>query len=142
MLTALKWILGVLSCLLAFLAPAQDALFAILVFIVVDLVVGIWASMKRGEKFISWKLRHTITRKIAPYFVAVLVAMHFEHHFLAGTWLEGIPLMKSISTFVALSELKSIFERLGEITGLDFWAFFKERLQPFVKPTTPLKDQD
>lgn len=138
--TLIKWFFGVTGCILAFLAPAQDALMAVVAFVAIDLVVGIWASMKRGEPFISWKLRFSITRKIAPYFVAILCAMYFEEHFLIGTWLEGIPLMKSISTFVALSELKSIFERLGEITGLDFWAFFQEHLQPSAKPATPPKD--
>ncbi len=138
--TVLKWFLGVLSCMAAFLAPAGDALFAVFLLVVIDLVVGIWASMKRGEPFISWKMRHTITRKIAPYFVAILCSMYFENHFLKGTWLEGVPMMKSIATFTALSELKSVFERLGEITGLNFWEFFQERLQPTVKPSVPVKE--
>lgn len=130
----LKWLLGVASCAVAFMAPAHDALVGVVVFIIIDLVVGVWASRKRGEPFTSWKLRHTVTRKIAPYFVAILCAMYFENNFLNGTWLNGVPLMKSISTFIALSEIKSIFERLGEITGLDFWKFIQERLQPTAKP--------
>ncbi len=52
----------------------------------------------------------------------------------------GIPLMKAIAGFIAVAEVKSIFENLGQITGLDFWTALRERLQPAVKQ--PPKDPE
>lgn len=130
----LKWLVGVPLAILAFLTPVSDAMFGVCALIGVDLIVGVWAAKVRGEKILSWKLRQTVTRKVAPYLTALVVAQHIEAQFFAGTWLAGVPLMKGFAGFIAMSEGKSVFERLGEITGLDFWKFFQERLQPKVKP--------
>lgn len=130
--SAWKLILKLAFWLLAFTQPAHKALIAVLGLIVADLLVGVWASKKRGEPFVSWKLRHTVTRKIAPYFVAITCALYIEKEFF-----EALPLMKSIAGFIAISEGKSIFERLGEITGLDFWSVIREKLQPAAKASSP-----
>lgn len=131
-----KWLLSVLFWLVAFTAPARESMGAILFLIVTDLIVGVWASKVRGEPFISWKLRHTVTRKIAPYFVAIICALDIEQRFFSS-----IPLMKAVAGLIAVSEGKSIFERLGEITGLDFWNVIREKLQPTVKLKETPKDK-
>jgi phage-related holin len=124
-----NWLAKVAVLLLLFTRPAHDSMAAVLVLIAVDFVVGVWASKRRGEPFVSWRWRHSITRKLFPYQVAIVCALFIEEKFFAG-----IPLMKTIAGFIAMSEGKSIFENLGEITGLDFWTVIRERLQPAKRP--------
>jgi hypothetical protein len=47
-----------------------------------------------------------------------------------GTVLEALQLMKATAAFITGAELKSVFENLGSISGLDFWTFIKQKLQP------------
>ncbi len=121
----LKWLMSVLFWLAAFTAPAHESMLAVIVLVAVDLFVGIWAAKKRGEKIVSYKLRRTVTTKIFPYQVAVVCALFIEQQFFTG-----IPLMKAIAGFIAVAESRSIYERLGEISGLDFWSVLREYLQP------------
>jgi hypothetical protein len=127
--TLAKWLSTFAFWVLTFIAPAREAMIAVAVLVVVDLFVGVWAAKKRGEAIVSWKLRHTVTRKIFPYQVAIICALYIENNFFSG-----LPIMKAIAGFIAISEAKSLFERLGEITGLDFWSVIRERLQPTTKP--------
>lgn len=132
----LQWVLSLCSWLILLTLPAQDSMIAVGVLVTIDLIVGIWAAKKRGEKITSYGLRRTITTKVFPYEVAVLCAYYVENHFFAA-----IPIMKAISGFIAIAETKSIFENLGQITGLNFWEAIREKLQPAVKeaPKDPPK---
>ena len=126
----LQWVATALAWIVLFTRPAYDSMMAVLVLVCVDLAVGIWAAKKRGEPITSYGFRRSITTKIAPYQVAVLLGYYVDKEFSLG-----IPLMKAIAGFIAVAELKSIFENLGQITGLDFWTAIKEKLQPAVKAT-------
>jgi hypothetical protein len=125
MSSVLSWLVKVVALLVLFTRPAHDAMIAVIVLIAADFIVGVWASLRRGEKFVR---RHTITRKLFPYQVAVVCALYIEEKFFSG-----IPLMKAVAGFIAMAEGKSIFENLGTITGLDFWSVIRERLQPTVR---------
>lgn len=132
-----NWLAKIALLITLFTRPAHDSMVAVFVLIAVDFAVGVWASRRRGEPFVSWKWRHSITRKLVPYQVAVICALYIEEKFFPG-----IPLMKSIAAFVAMSEGKSIFENLGEITGLDFWTVIREKLQPTKRHDEAKKDAD
>lgn len=114
--------------LLVFTSPAHAAMAAVIALVVADLIVGVWAAKKRGEKITSFGLRRTVTTKILPYQFAILCSHLVEQQFLSA-----IPLMKATAGFIAVAEMKSIFENLGQITGLDFWTFIREKIQPTVK---------
>ncbi len=131
----IQWLASLWAWVVLFTRPAHESMVAVIVLVAVDLIVGVWAAHKRGEKIVSYGLRRTITTKIFPYQVAVLCAYYVDEKFALG-----LPLMKAVAGFIAVAEAKSIFENLGQITGLDFWTAIRERLQPSVKE--PPKDKD
>ena len=125
-----NWALRFALWIWLFTAPTHDSMIAVIVLVFADFIGGVWAAKKRGEKITSWGIRRTITTKILPYQFAILCSHLVETQFLGG-----IPLMKATAGFIAVAELKSVFENLSQITGLDFWLALKEKLQPVIKPT-------
>jgi phage-related holin len=107
------------SWLLVLLAPVRGALIATLCLVVGDLLTGIWAARIRGERITSTKLRHTIVKALG-YELAILFA------FIGQTFmLPDIPIISIMAGFVVATELLSIYENLGTITGTDFLAVVK-----------------
>lgn len=88
-----------------------------------DLITGIWASVKRGEKFTSWGLRKTAS-KVLAYELAVVLAFVIESNFLTF-----LPLVKTIAGFIAATEGKSGLENLSKITGIDLWSSIRNAIQ-------------
>ena len=110
--------------------PTYGSMATVIILITVDFVTGVWAAKKRGEKITSWGWRRTIHTKMVPYYIALLCAHLVDLTIFKGTVLESLQLMKATAAFIAGAELKSVFENLGSISGLDFWTFIKEKLQP------------
>ncbi len=125
-----------------YLAPIHQTMAAVFVFVIADFVTGLWASLKRGEKFQSRRLRETLGKAIA-YQLALVVSLVFEP--FAG----GVPVVKVVSGFIAWTEFQSFVENISSITGKDLWAAVRAKLQPAAanqstaaQPTTPQpKDQ-
>lgn len=92
-------------------------------FILFDFITGIWKAKKLDIPITSKKMRNTIGKGCA-YMIAILVAHLFELTFSAGV----IPLMKIVAFFIASAEIKSIYENLGTVSGLDFWTYIKDKL--------------
>ena len=119
------WGLQALALLCVFLFPIRHYLIGVGVLVFADFVVGAWASVKRGERLKSRRMRETVGKLLA-YQVAVITGFILDG-------LIGIPdafVARCISGFIALTEAKSIFENLGSITGLDFWSIVLDRLKP------------
>lgn len=133
--TILSAVLKALGWVAFYVQPTYSAMFTVVVLVGVDWATGIWSAKKRGEKIDSWGWRRTIYSKIIPYQIAILCSHLVDINILLGTIFEPIQLMKATSAFIAGAELKSVFENLGSISGLDFWTFIKERLQPAAKET-------
>lgn len=125
-----SWVIRLALWTWLFTAPTHDSMLAVVVIVFADFISGVWAAKKRGEKITSYGIRRTITTKILPYQFAILCSHLVEKQFLTE-----VPLMKATAGFIAVAELKSVFENLGALTGLDFWNALKEKLQPAVKPT-------
>jgi phage-related holin len=130
LLSALGWLAKAGFWVFVFTRPAHDSMLAVIALVAADFIAGIWAAKKRGEKITSYGIRRTITTKIFPYQFAILCSQLVEQQFITG-----IPLMKATAGFIAVAEMKSIFENLGSITGLDFWSALKEKIQPSNKLT-------
>lgn len=98
--------------LCAVFAPISGMLTAAFVLICADMVFGCWASLKRGERLRSDRLRATVV-KIVVYLAAICLA------FLAGVYLMSgaLPLAAIVAGLIGTVELKSIFENLDEIAG-------------------------
>ena len=97
------------------IAPIQASMTAVCALVLCDLVTGVWAAVKRGEKFTSWGLRKTAS-KILAYELAIVLAYVMESAFLPS-----LPVVKGIAGFIAATEFKSNLENLSRITGLDLW---------------------
>jgi phage-related holin len=102
-----------------YFAPVLASMAAIGVFIIVDFISGLMVAYRTGESITSKKMRDTIGKSVA-YMLAILVGQIFELQFLSA-----VPVMKIIALFIASAELKSIYENLGKITGLDSWTLIK-----------------
>lgn len=119
----MKWASSVLTAVVAYFAPVHAALGAAIALVVVDLLTGLIASMKRNESFTSAKLKVTVA-KTALYLVAICVA-HVAQRHLTG---ETIPIQNLVTTVIGLTEAKSILENLDAIHGRSLWAAIIEKL--------------
>ena len=98
---------------LAFLAPIQNIIFGVLFLIVCDLVTGVTAAVKKKEKITSSKLSRTIS-KVLVYFITIVVCHVINQHLLFGP--DVVPLENLVTSFIALTELKSILENLDKMS--------------------------
>lgn len=97
--------------IIAYFTPVREIIHVMLIFLAIDTISGIWASLKAREKFESKKLRKTIN-KFLWYTIAVMLAWMMERTFsLNWTYLTNI-----IGGFICFVELKSIFENITRIT--------------------------
>lgn len=94
--------------------PISDFLIGVMVLVLVDLYTGIQAAKKRKEKLRSHGFRKSII-KIKDYFLAILLAQIIEK-----IWLEGIPLVHTISFAIAFVEFRSNLENISEVTDVKF----------------------
>lgn len=117
------WVAKALTLLLAFIAPVQAILIASLSLVLIDAVVGVWASVKERKKITSHKLRRTLVKSIA-WMVAILVG-----HVMETYMIDGVPVVKTVAGLIAITEGKSIFENLYRITGVNFWQMILDKLQ-------------
>lgn len=120
--TLSQWAFQLLLWLSIYFAPVAASMVAIGVFVAVDFCTGLWIARRNGIPITSKKMRDTVGKTVA-YMIAILIAHIFQLQFTPA-----IPLMKIIALFIASAEIKSIYENLGSITGLDFWSLIKKKL--------------
>jgi len=106
-----SWIAQLFVMIIAYFTPIHEIIHVMLVFLVIDTISGIWASLKKKEKFESGKLRKTVY-KFLWYTVAVMLAWMMEKTFKLG-WAN---LASITGGFICFVELKSIFENITRIT--------------------------
>ena len=108
----MKYVPKFLLVLLMVFAPIQAAIITVFVLIMADLVTGVYAAWKSEELITSSGLRRTIT-KLCVYEAALLLG------FLTQTYLTGpyVPVSTIVSTFIGVTELKSVIENLNSISG-------------------------
>jgi hypothetical protein len=101
---------------MAILAPIQMVLVSVGVLILADLITGILAAHKKGEKIRSSAMRRTIS-KIVVYNTAVLTGFLLETYLLASIF----PVAKLVAGVIGLVEFKSILENGNVILGQDIF---------------------
>jgi hypothetical protein len=126
-----KAALNVAVVAIAFLAPVHNLLSLSLGLVFADLILGVLAARKRGEKIESRKLRQTMA-KIVAYELGIVFAFIIESNFSFG-----LPLVKIVGSVIGLTETKSVFENLHTITGVDFLQIVLQKLQPPTAPKDP-----
>lgn len=100
------------ASLLAVFAPVKAALVTILVLVAIDLITGIWVSVKNKQQITSAGLKRTII-KLFVYEAAMCLAF-LVHQYLTG---DTFPADKIVAAMVGLTELKSCVENLQLISG-------------------------
>jgi len=117
-----SWIWKGLTWIGVFIAPVKPLMVAIGTLIIIDLVLGVWAAVKKKEKITSRGLSRTIT-KLVTYQLAIISSLIMESYFAAG-----IPIVKIISGLIAITEFKSILENTTRLTGINFWEIMMKRI--------------
>jgi phage-related holin len=112
--------------LIAYFSPIQALFHVILFFIVVDWITGVYSSYKCNVQITSFKLRATI-EKFVFYNIAVMITFVFQKELFFNFNLANI-----VAGYIAVTELKSIFENIFKITKLDILSAilqsFKEKI--------------
>lgn len=106
------YVTGLVISLAAIFAPIKELFLVTLVLILVDLISGILAARKKGQKIQSAGLRRTFT-KLLVYMTGIGIGFLIEQFMLEGF----IPVSKLAAGLISLVEGKSIFENLDIING-------------------------
>jgi len=105
------YLAGVLGWLFSFVIPIKDFLILTTALVILDLITGVLAAKKRGEKIRSRALMRT-TIKLTLYFSALLATQGVQVVFA-----EKIPLTYITAFTIAITELKSLLENVDAGTG-------------------------
>lgn len=103
-----------MSCF-AVLTPIYPLMIVVTIFIGLDLITGIWKSIRNGKEIKSSIMAHSISKAVL-YQIAILSSFLMETYVFGG-----IPVVKLVGGFIATVEFKSILENISSITGIDIW---------------------
>lgn len=103
-----------LLAIVAALAPIQAIIISVGLLIMADMITGILAARKRGEKISSAAMRRTVS-KMLIYELAVVSGFLLEHYIMGGL----VPISKVVASVIGMVEFKSMLENINKITGLD-----------------------
>ena len=121
------YLIHLVMSIFAVIAPLQETVLAMGFIIFADMVMGIIASLKIGEKITSKKLRLTAT-KMVVYNILLLVSFITEKYMVS--W---VPFTRICLAFLGITEIYSIGESFQNITGLSFINYLKIQINKFVK---------
>jgi phage-related holin len=112
MLTILKaFVVLAVAAVLDWLVPVKTFVAATLLLVVADLVTGVQAARRRNEAVNSKGLRRSVL-KFSMYCVAIIAA-----HTMQTVYFHTFPLVFGISAYISATELWSILENVGQVTG-------------------------
>jgi len=110
-----------------FFAPIVTVMCAILVLMLIDLIVGVIASKKRGEKFSSTKLGNSGI-KLLLYLIGIITG-----HLMALYFIPGIPWVNIVAGLIGATKVVSIFENISDVTGTNFIRYIKDTIVKYRK---------
>lgn len=106
------WLTATMLSVLAIFAPIKALLLTTGIIIFADLIIGIIAAHKRGEKITSSGIRRTVTKSFV-YLSAIMLGFLVETFMLEGF----IPISKIVGGLIGVVEIKSVLESLNDIHG-------------------------
>ena len=123
----------------SYFTPIKEIVHVMLIFLAMDTISGIWASLKGGDKLQSSKLRTTVY-KFLWYTVAVMLSLMMEKTF-GFSWTR---LAALVGGFICSVELVSIFENISKITGDPIFArivrVIKKKSSETIQEVTSTKE--
>lgn len=108
---------------ISLLAPIHSMIIATGVLIIADMILGIWAAKKRGEKITSAGMRRTIS-KFFVYQIVLITGFVIEIWLLQGLF----PISKLVAGVIAVVEGKSLLENANTIYGSPIFKDIIEKL--------------
>ena len=114
------------SWISSFIMSVATFLSFTLVIVLVDLYTGRMAAKHRGEAIKSSGYRQSV-KKYVLYMLGILISELFIRVFLLP-----IPLTYMVAGVIALTEVKSIFENIETVTGVDLWGYVGEKLTRLI----------
>ena len=114
------------SWIASFIVSVASFLSFTLVIVLVDLYTGRMAAKHRGEAIKSSGYR-TSVKKYILYMLGILISELFIRVFSLP-----IPLTYMVAGVVALTEIKSIFENIETVTGVDLWGYVGEKITRLI----------
>lgn len=118
---------GFFAWVIHFVAPTWPFILLMMSLVLVDLFTGVRAAKKRGEPIQSKKLRRTV-EKISLYGAAILLSKGMEDVFNLPV---DVTYMAAFA--ICLTEVKSNFENIYEVTGTDVWSSIIDMISPKKK---------
>lgn len=118
-----EWFEKIIVASLAALAPIHPIMISVGFLILADLITGIWAAKKRGEKVSSAAMRRTVS-KIFIYQMVIIGGFVLETYLLGGL----IPVSKIAAGVIGLVEFKSMLENSGHIVGDDIFKMILKKI--------------
>lgn len=114
------------SWISSFIMSVATFLSFTLVIVLVDLYTGRMAAKHRGEAIKSSGYRQSV-KKYVLYMIGILISELFIRVFSLP-----IPLTYMVAGVVALTEIKSIFENIETVTGVDLWGYVGEKITRLI----------
>lgn len=105
--------------LIALMAPLYDILGAVMLLIVIDFLTGLGAAYKLRESVSAAKMRNTVNKFL--FYTLTIIAAHLVEVKITP----ALPWLNIISGFIALTELRSIFDNFNRIFGINIFNYIK-----------------
>lgn len=115
---------------LMYLSPVKNFVHLVSALIIIDLMTGILASWKSGEKITASRMAKTIY-KLILYSVAI-IATYLVQMIAA----DGVGLVRICALIIGATELKSIYENISRITGGDLFRMIWEVIKSKIDEIT------
>lgn len=125
--TVADFLIKAFFSIIAMLVPFYGIMGAMTFLAIADFITGVYAASKSKESITAKRFRKT-PEKICMYILMVLVGFAFEKFI----W-DAIPMIKIISVFISLTELKSIFENFNKAFQIDLWKVVKDYIATAAK---------
>jgi phage-related holin len=101
-----------LISLIAVFAPIKATILVTIFLICADLISGVAAAKKRGEKITSAGIQRSVV-KFFVYNMAILTGFLLETYMISSLF----PIVKIISSVIGITEGLSVFENLNVVSG-------------------------
>ena len=108
--------LGIFAPVVAVMAVTGFLIFA-------DMITGIMAALKRGEKITSSAMRRTVS-KMCIYHIVILAGFLVEVYMMGGV----VPISKMAAVAIGTTELLSILENASTVLEQDIFTKIKQFL--------------
>lgn len=118
------WVTETIVAICAILLPLKVSIIAITVLMIADLVTGIMAAVKRGDKISSNRFGSTI-QKFIIYNICLISGFVLEKYLA----MDVFPLSKIMAGIVGMRELISVLENSSIVIGADIFKVVIEKLK-------------